>query len=334
MATRTSTLETDRAGLPQTVHYFVQLFFRYFIAYQMFSYSSAKLLGTQFTISPSTLDRPIGDLSGFELTWAYYGYSYTYGLFIAGAQITAGVLLLFRRTVRLGLLLFLTVIGNIVMIDFFYNIDGAKSMAVTLLLMGLYLFVSDGRAFWSYLFGTPYVKEATIPGFVRRRGWTTWVRAAAIPVLFVGAFGSIYLLKQQFMPSTPLNGAWNFAGDRAATRLYFDEAGFCAVRMANSSTYYGECPADAQNQTVSLDIKQIDVDKLLAEGLIDETTDEATFERLTADSPTAFKFTGTYQLTDEDTLVLEPQGGGEPVTLERAQYAYGNPYRDPFANLP
>ena len=130
----------QRGTLAARVHYTVQLLFRYYIAYQMFSYASAKLLGTQFTVGPSTLDRPIGDLSGFELTWAYYGYSHTYGAFIAFAQIAAGVFLIFRPTVRLGLLLFLTVIGNIVMIDFFYNIDGAKSAAVTLLLMGVYLY--------------------------------------------------------------------------------------------------------------------------------------------------------------------------------------------------
>lgn len=308
----TGTVGVDTTSRPSTVlgtvHYILQLLCRYFIAYQMFSYASAKLLGTQFTTSPSTLDRPIGELSGFELTWAYYGYSPLYGVFIASAQITAGVLLLFRPTVRLGLLLFLTVIGNIVMIDFFYNIDGAKGMAVLLLGMGLYLFLSDSRAFWSYVFGTPYaVGKVPSPKLGAR---LRWVRLALVPVLFAGAFAFIYTIKQQFMPSTPVDGAWDFGAGGQVSRLYFDGFGTCTVQMADRLTHSGECAVDTENQTVSLDIKQIDIDKLLAEGKLDETTDAATFARLTADSPTAFRFSGSYRLTDEDTLVLEPGGGG------------------------
>ena len=229
----------------------------------------------------------------------------------------------------MGLLLFLTIIGNIVMIDFFYNIDGAKSMAVLLLGMGLYLFLSDWRAFWSYIFGAPYaVGTAPFPKLAHR---LRWLRVALVPVLFVGAFGMIYTLKQNFMPTTPVDGAWDFGAGAQVSRLYFDGFGYCTVQMADRLTHSGECAVDTESQTISMNIKQIDVNKLLAEGKLDETTDQATFARLTADSPTAFKFDGTYSLTYKDTLVLEPEGGGEPVTLTRAQYAYGNPYRDPFA---
>lgn len=330
MATETVNVNraTPRGAALGTAHFLVQLLCRYFIAYQMFSYSSAKLLGTQFTVSPGTLERPIGELTGFELTWAYYGYSYPYGLFIAAAQITAGALLLFRPTLRLGLLLFLAVMGNIVMIDVFYNIGPALPMALLLLAMGLYLFLSDWQAFWSYLFGAPYnIGTVPRPELGQR---LRWARFALVPVLFAGALAFIYTIKQQFTQTTPLDGAWDLPRGGEVSRLIFDFPGYCVVRMAGGGIHNGECAVDAETQTVSVDVKQIDIDRLSAEGKLDETTDDATFARLTADSPTAFRFTGSYRLADESTLVLEPQEGGSPIELRRAEYAYGRPYAPLF----
>jgi len=58
------------------IHFYLHTFCRYFLATIIISYAFAKILGTQFTSQPSTYDKPVGLLSGFELTWYYYGYSF------------------------------------------------------------------------------------------------------------------------------------------------------------------------------------------------------------------------------------------------------------------
>ena len=80
---------------------------RFVVAFLVFTYGFAKLNGSQFTILDSELDKPMGQVSGFWLTWYYFGYSKFYGNLIALAQVLGGVLLMFRRTTLLGCCLLL-----------------------------------------------------------------------------------------------------------------------------------------------------------------------------------------------------------------------------------
>ena len=70
---------------------------RYTVALLVITYGFAKLNGSQFTILDSELDKPMGHVSGFWLTWYYFGYSKFYGNLIALAQIIGGVLLMLSR---------------------------------------------------------------------------------------------------------------------------------------------------------------------------------------------------------------------------------------------
>ena len=69
----------------------------------------------------SELTKPLGQVSGFWLTWYYFGYSAVYGTLIALLQVAAGVLLIVPRTALLGALLLLPIATNIVLIDVFYE---------------------------------------------------------------------------------------------------------------------------------------------------------------------------------------------------------------------
>jgi hypothetical protein len=115
------------------------------------------------------LDTPARELSGMAITWAFYGRSYEYGLVLAAAQVLCSLLLFGRRTVRLGVLLFLPIMGNIVLLDYFYDIPALPTASV-LLVMGLYLFLADARAFLRYALGTPYVRSEAALGVGLSRG--------------------------------------------------------------------------------------------------------------------------------------------------------------------
>jgi hypothetical protein len=47
---------------------------RFVVSFFIILYGFAKLNGSQFTIPASELDKPMGQVSGFWLTWYYFGY--------------------------------------------------------------------------------------------------------------------------------------------------------------------------------------------------------------------------------------------------------------------
>lgn len=117
-------MEANRlAATPDTSRYmqsFLPLMYlcvRYYAAFTLLTYGFAKNMGAQFTVLDSQLAKPMGDVSGFWLTWYYFGYSPIYSNFVAIVQIVGAILLCFRRTSLIGALALLPVMLNIVCID-------------------------------------------------------------------------------------------------------------------------------------------------------------------------------------------------------------------------
>jgi len=76
------------------------------LAFALLSYGTAKLFGGQFSFpSLERLDQKIGESSPMGLLWTFMGYSKLYTVFGGICQITAGLLLLFRRFSALGSLM-------------------------------------------------------------------------------------------------------------------------------------------------------------------------------------------------------------------------------------
>ena len=91
--------------------------FRYISAFLLMGYGAGKLAHLQFRLNHTLADRPVSSLTGYELTWFYYGYSRLYSVILGIAQIVGGGLLLFRKTSLLGAFAVLPVIVNILLID-------------------------------------------------------------------------------------------------------------------------------------------------------------------------------------------------------------------------
>ncbi|SCW45451.1 hypothetical protein [Mucilaginibacter sp. NFR10] len=60
-------------------HAFLRGVIRYFLAFQVSAYGFAKILKTQFGHVYMRDNTPVGKLNGFDLTWNYFGHSYTRG---------------------------------------------------------------------------------------------------------------------------------------------------------------------------------------------------------------------------------------------------------------
>ena len=172
---------------------------RYWLAVEIFNYGFAKILGTQFAPNYFRGDSTWNSLSGFDLTWNYFGYSYAMSVIIAGIQISGSALLLFRRTALLGVILLLPVMVNIVLIDIFYSIPAGALMNAILFTLGLcYLLLLRWQAIKAFFIQS----RLSLPA-IRLAGLKNLLRI----VLAGYAFAFIYFVAATRAPAR-LIGKW------------------------------------------------------------------------------------------------------------------------------
>jgi hypothetical protein len=131
------------------------IWLRFICAFLLYMYGMSKLARLQFALPPTIANRPVGSLTGYELTWYYYGYSHIYAYLLGLIQVAGATLLLFRKTTLLGAVLIFPVIANILMINLFVlrNDYGPEFMA-TFILVSMLLILWHERGtlistFWS-----------------------------------------------------------------------------------------------------------------------------------------------------------------------------------------
>lgn len=153
---------------------------RYSCAFLLYMYGTSKLAHLQFHLGPAVLQRPVGSLTGYELTWFYYGYSRAYACILGSTQVFGATLLLFRRTTLLGAALMLPVMANILLINIFILVNdyGPEFMA-TFITTSLLILVWFQRNALIGLFWSSQPSEA-----VGRRATHRWIRT--LIVLTVG----------------------------------------------------------------------------------------------------------------------------------------------------
>jgi hypothetical protein len=184
---------------------------RYIVSFLVIGYGFAKLNGAQFNIIDSELDKPMGDVSPFWLTWYYFGYSRLYGNFIALVQVGGGVLLMFRRTTLLGTCLLLPVIGNIILIDVFFGIAySALPVAVFIFVMLLFI----GSRHWRELLDVFWTRQNAVFPTGKRRPLTLAAKAA-VCVLFIAVpcAASYWVANYNNRRPTPIDGTWDVVKD-------------------------------------------------------------------------------------------------------------------------
>ena len=109
---------------------------RFFLAFSFFAYGLSKLLDLQFAWGYEQFDRPIRRLGGMGLVWAFFAYSRPYQICIGLAEVLPAALLLTKRTAVLGMLLYLPVITNVVLVDLCYSVERGATMTSIVLLAG------------------------------------------------------------------------------------------------------------------------------------------------------------------------------------------------------
>ena len=149
----------------------------------------------------------MGQVSGFWLTWHYFGFSPVYGNLVALLQIGGALLLLFRRTALLGACVMLPVVVNIVLIDVFFGIDlGALAMALAIGGALLFIVAAHRRelieAFWT--------RQSTVLPAGPRQPLAAVAKGVVLATfLVVPAAFTFWVANFNNRLPTPLDGVWD-----------------------------------------------------------------------------------------------------------------------------
>jgi len=151
--------------------YWLCVIVRYYVAITMFSYGFVKVFKLQFPFfSPDRLLEPYGNSSPMGLAWNFLGFSKGYNYVMGFAELSSGVLLLFRRTTTLGAIVTLVVAGNIMAINYCFDVP-VKLLSTALVVMALFLLAKDIHRVVNFFFLNKPTNAANIAAPVFRKKW-------------------------------------------------------------------------------------------------------------------------------------------------------------------
>jgi len=96
---------------------------RYAVAINLMTFAFKKFLGLQLSAPAYTSDLPLNQQTGEMLTWYYFSYSHGFSLILACLQVGGSGMLLFRRTLLLGVIVLFPLMLNITLVNIFYHLN-------------------------------------------------------------------------------------------------------------------------------------------------------------------------------------------------------------------
>lgn len=156
----------------------LRIYLRYFLAFTMFVYGMAKILKSQFPEpSPGRLLIPLGQMSPMGVLWTFMGLSTPYTVLAGLVEVAGGALLLFRRTTGLGALLLVGALGNVVALNYCYDVP-VKLFSTHLFLIACILLAPDLRRLVDVLVRNRATRPAELGAPPVPLGWRRWLPIA------------------------------------------------------------------------------------------------------------------------------------------------------------
>ncbi len=196
-----SALDRKRTNY-ETAYYWLTTIVRYYLAFTLFLFALEKFFKMQFSdIGLYTLTEPVGNLSPMNLAWAFFGYSYSYNIFIGIAE-SAALLLLFRRTMVFGAILTLVTLGNVMAVNFTYDVH-AKMYPTALFMMTFFLLLPYLNRLIKFFFTNQATSLPLIQALVFKKRWMN-ISKNVFKFLLIGYF-IIFSVKDYFVSKQKKN---------------------------------------------------------------------------------------------------------------------------------
>jgi len=147
---------------------------------------------------------------------------------------------------------------NILLVNYFYEIDGAKSMSIRLTIMGVFLLLTDWEAFKNYFFKTN-LQEQIIPEIIPSKVKNFyWIKFLIIPVMIFYSYRHIADIKKVFLVKNELFGVWELTprnSNNKLDKLYIDYDNRIKVRDTLDNFYYGDLELNYETKTLSFGVQ-------------------------------------------------------------------------------
>ncbi|HYG62621.1 MAG TPA: hypothetical protein VEL74_08565 [Thermoanaerobaculia bacterium] len=206
-------LDRKRPSYPR-LREWLWIFLRFSLGMALIGYGAYKVIKSQFP-DPS-LDRllqPFGNASPMGLLWTFMGASDAYTIFGGACEMLGGLLLTFRRTTLLGALVSASVMLNVVMLNFSYDVP-VKIYSTHLFLTAVVLALPDLRRMADlFLFNRRVEPVAERPLFERR--WldrsALGLRTAFVVLVTATSLYQSHQTRTMYgddAPKSPLYGVW------------------------------------------------------------------------------------------------------------------------------
>jgi len=248
--------------------FWFRLIIRLTLGVAMINYGLAKLFPLQMSPpSLAVLNEPLGNTSPMTMLWTLIGLNPVYEMICGAAELTAGILILFRRTGLLGELLTAFLATNIVLYNFCYDVP-VKLYAAHLVLMSLALIIPDMPSLFNFFF--LHRPCQPIDGWVkpaRRYGLRLETICVVVVLLLAVLPGAFQLQKgyaQQLVSERnppPLTGQWHLAlatkpyltGDGLPmTDIFFEPSGRTMLRDSATVLWRAYAKPDDKKHTLFL----------------------------------------------------------------------------------
>jgi len=185
------------------IAFFYQLFV-YYLALQLLKYGVDKIFKNQFYLpEPNTLFTPVGNISKDLLYWSAMGSSSFYSIFLGVIEVLTALLIFFRKTRLIGLLMSSMILLNVIAVNFGFDIS-VKLYSLFLFFLTVYLLVPYASWLWRIV----KVKKFIVFPFQRTN---------LFPNRFISGFVKIFIagliLLEVLFPFIKAN---NFNGDSTA----------------------------------------------------------------------------------------------------------------------
>lgn len=157
-----SIFHRDRKDGYPFLDYLLRNIVRYQLVIAAFTYGIDKLFLLQMPFPDlNMMSTRVGDLLPMRLSWVFVGSSPSYQFCSGLAEVMAGSLLFFRRTVPLGVLLSFGVFSHVFLLNISYDIP-VKLYSMQLMICSIYLLAIDWRRYAQFFFSSTMNHAATL----------------------------------------------------------------------------------------------------------------------------------------------------------------------------
>lgn len=251
--------------------YWLTVVVRYYVGISMVGYGFFKVIKLQFP-GPSfgRLLEPVGNMSPMGLAWTYLGQSTGFNYFTGLAEISVGLLLFFRKTSGLGAIVGLVVAGNIMAINYCYDVP-VKLLSTALVVMCLFLMTRDTTRLMNFFFFNRDAKPSNLTPHRFKAKWKnitlTVFKCLLIGYTLILDFTQALSSEKQYgdkAPKPPLYGLYNvetFIKNRDTlkplttdtvrwNKLMISYEASAQIKLMNDSMKYYSFKPDVKKQTI------------------------------------------------------------------------------------